>query len=52
MTQMTSASNIGFARKLVSQGKLLLVTLAKVFIIVLVVKQITNNAKFSDITIL
>ena len=30
----------GFAEKLVSQGNLFLVTLAKIFIVVLVVKQI------------
>ena len=42
----------GFAGELVSQGKWLLVTLAKIFILILVVKQITYNAKVSDITIL
>ena len=41
----------GFAGKLVSQN-LFLVTLAKIFIIILVVKQITYNAKVSDIKIL
>ena len=59
----TSSSNIGLAGKLVSQrnwfggetgltGKLVLATLAKIFITILVVKQITYNAKVSDITIL
>ena len=47
----TSASDIAFAGKLVSQGNLFLVTLAEIFIIILVVKQITYNAKVSDITI-
>ena len=42
----------GFAGELVSQGNWLLVTLAKIFILILVVKQITYNAKVSDITIL
>ena len=42
----------GFAGKLVLQGNWFLVTLAKIFIIILVVKQITYNAKVSDITIL
>ena len=40
----------GLAGKLVWQGNLFLVTLAKIFIIILVVKQITYNAKVSDIT--
>ena len=42
----------GCAGKLVAQGNLFLVTLAKIFVIILVVKQITYNAKVSDITIL
>ena len=42
----------GFAGELVSQGNLFLVTLAKIFVIILMVKQITYNAKVSDITIL
>ena len=42
----------GFAGKLVSQGSWFLVTLAKIFVIILMVKQITYNAKVSDITIL
>ena len=37
----------GFAGKLVSQGSWFLDTLAKIFIIILVVKQITYNAKFN-----
>ena len=36
----------GLAGRLVSQGNCFLVTLAKIFIIILVVKQITYNAKF------
>ena len=51
-TYRTSASNIGFAGKLVSQENLFFVTFAKIFIIILVAKQITFNAKVSDITIL
>ena len=35
-----------------SAGNLFLVTLAKIFIITLVVKQVSFNAKVSDITIL
>ena len=42
----------GFGGKLVSQENWFLVTLAKTFVIKLVVKQITYNAKVSDITIL
>ena len=42
----------GFAVTLVSQGHLFLVTLAKIFVIILVEKQITYNAKVSDTTIL
>ena len=42
----------GFAGKLVSQGNWFLVTLAKIFITILVVKGITYNAKVSDITVL
>ena len=42
----------GLAGKLVWQGNWFLVTLAKTFIIILAVKQITYNAKVSDITIL
>ena len=42
----------GSAGKLVRQGNWFLVTLAKIFIIILVVKQITYNEKVSDITIL
>ena len=37
----------GFAGQLVSQGSWFLDTLAKIFIIILVVKQITYNAKFN-----
>ena len=40
-TQRTSASNIGFAGKLVWQGNLFLATHAKIFIIILAAKQIT-----------
>ena len=42
----------GLAGKLVWQGNWFLDTLAQIFIIILVVKQITYNAKVSDITIL
>ena len=42
----------GFTGKLVLQGNLCLVNLAKIFFIILVVKQVTYNAKVSDITIL
>ena len=42
----------GSVGKLVPQGNLFLVNLAKIFIIVLEVKQGTYNAKFSDTTIL
>ena len=42
----------GFGGKLVSWGSWFLVTLAKIFVIILMVKQITYNAKVSDITIL
>ena len=42
----------GLAEKPVWQGNCFLVTLAKIFIIILVVKQNTYNAKVSDITIL
>ena len=42
----------GLAGKLVSQGNWFLVTLAKIFFIILMVKQITYNAKVNDITIL
>ena len=51
--ERTFASNeTGFAGKLAWQGNWFLVTLAKIFIIIIVVKQITYNAKVSDITIL
>ena len=42
----------GLAGKLVWRGNLFLVTLAKIFVIILVVKQITYIGKVSDITIL
>ena len=41
-----------FAGQVVSRGNWFLVTLAKIFVIILMVKQITYNAKVSDITIL
>ena len=43
---------IGFVGKLVPHGNLFLVNLAKIFIMVLVVKQGTYNAKVSGITVL
>ena len=42
----------GFAGKMALQENLFFVTLAKMFIIILVVKQITYNAKVSNIAIL
>ena len=42
----------GLAEKLASQGNWFLVTVAKIFITILVVKEITYNAKVSDITVL
>ena len=42
----------GFAEKLVSQWNWFLVALAKIFVIILAVKQITYNAKLSETTIL
>ena len=42
----------GLTGKVVWRGNLFLVTLAKIFVIVLMVKQITYNAKVSVITIL
>ena len=42
----------GLAGKLVWQGNFFLVTLANIFVIILVVKEITYNAKVSNITIL
>ena len=42
----------GLAGTLVSQGNFFLVTFAKIFVILLVAKQITYNVKVIDITIL
>ena len=42
----------GFAGNLVSHGNWFLVNLAKIFIIILVVKQVTYNANVTDTTIL
>ena len=41
----------GFGGEVVSQGNLFLVTLANIFVIIIVEKQITYNARASDITI-
>ena len=46
-----SRGEIGLAGKLVSQVNLFFVTLGKIFINILVVKQITYNAKVSDNTV-
>ena len=42
----------GVAGKLVAQGNWFFVTLANIFVIILMMKQITYNGKVSDITIL
>ena len=44
--------DMGLAGTLVSQGNFFLVTFAKIFVILLVAKQITYNVKVIDITIL